>query len=32
MIVFKFANLSVLMVKEVKGSRVEELEDLFVPA
>ena len=32
MIVFKFANLSVLVVKEVKGGGVEELKDLFVPA
>ena len=30
--VFKIANLSVLMVKEVEGGRVEELKDLLMPA
>ena len=29
---FKIANLSILMVKEVEGSGVEELEDLLMPA
>ena len=28
----EYANLSILMVKDVKGSGVEELEDLLMPA